>query len=456
MKRDGLKIARNWLKLANGKPLIVRGARRVGKTWLVRRLAKEKGRQLIEFNFEQEPLAAEQFDLKGPQPFLKSLEGDTGKRVEPESSLLFLDSVGGGAEALDKLIGLAEKIPELPVIVAGSFLDTNGRSTLPSDRQVKSINLEPLSFEEFLSACGHEALRKFLGEYELGEAIETQAHEILLELHSDYMRVGGMPEAVVCWSEGKSMEDCVKVHRSILETFRIDSSKYTGRIPLDRFARLLSSVPPMLGEKFKYTRVSGADRSAALKQALERLAQARLCCQVKASAARKLPLESDAREGFFKVIFADVGLASTALGAQRGVSPYEAADDPSASERPLAIQAIGQALRVLQVENPSPQLCYWARENKGSEAEVDYVFESHGRIVPIVLRAGATGKLRSLHLLMTERNLSLAVRINTEKPSVTSMKTRLSHVQKNDHCLVSLPCYLAGQVHRLIGDVSYV
>lgn len=207
----------------------------------------------------------------------------------------------------------------------------------------------------------------------------------------------------------------------------------------------------MIGQKFVYSRVDRDERAAALRQAVELLCGARVCHRVEATHATGPPLGAESDDRRYKLLLVDVGLVSASLGVS-----LTDLDRPEAlvmaNEGAIAEQAVGQALRVVEPPFHEPKLHYWARDTPGSEAEVDYVIQQGTRIVPIEVKAGATGGLRSLHVLMAARGWKRAVRFNADRPSVTQVSTPTSGGDRATYELVSLPLYLAANVGRILHD----
>ncbi|MBI4703602.1 MAG: DUF4143 domain-containing protein [Deltaproteobacteria bacterium] len=194
-------------------------------------------------------------------------------------------------------------------------------------------------------------------------------------------------------------------------------------------------------------------RAAPLRQALDLLAKARLCHVVRASACTGVPLGAEVRQGVVKAILLDVGLVSAALG----LSPQAILAPPDmilANEGALAEQAVGQALRAAEPSFKEPALVYWTSEQRGSQAEIDYVIEHGARVVPVEVKAGTTGRLKSLHLFMALRRLPLAVRFNADMPSVVEVNAKTTTGHPARYQLLSLPLYVASEIHRWIAAVA--
>ena len=443
-----------WLGGPQRLPLVVRGARQVGKTWLVREAVRTAGRDLLELNLERDPAPAAWFDRKDPIKVIRALEAHTGKRVDVSNTVLFIDEIQAAPNVFAALRWFAEEMPALPVVAAGSLLDfvlADHSFSMPVGR-ISYLHLEPMTFEEFLAATGNELLLERLQDADLTDDY-SGFHSRLSELFQEYVVIGGMPAAVLRWCESGSLLACAEVQEALLTTYRDDFAKYSGRIPASRLERVLSAVPRLLGRKFVYSQVDRDSRSTALAHALDLLCKARLCSRVQASHATGLPLSAEIRERVFKVLFVDVGMVAAALGVVQPSLP--SLDELLLVNRGgIAEQAVGQALRALTPRFREPRLFYWARDRKGSEAELDYVLQHGLDVVPIEVKAGKTGALKSLHLFMGLRGGSTAVRFWADLPSVTNVDVRTTEGLPVTYRLLSLPLYMAGQLSRLLAALA--
>ena len=455
MERSASTELLSWIERAGRRPLVLRGARQVGKTWLARELAKQTGRTLLELNFERDPQAAALFETSDPQAVLLGVEAYLRRRARPAQAILFLDEIQAAPEILARLRWFAEELPALPVIAAGSLLDfalAEHSFSMPVGR-ISYLHLEPMSFEEFLAAVGETELLELVQVANLVDVIPAPLHERLLDQLRDYVLVGGLPAAVQVWCGERSTLDVARVQQDLLATYRDDFARYSGRIPVRRLDRVLTAVPRLLGNKFKYSQVDPDQRAAALRHALDLLCMARLCHRVQASDCTGIPLGAEVRERTFKVILLDVGLASAAMGlAPQALRSLR--DVGLVNEGGLAEQLAGQALRASELPFREPALHYWTRHKRGSQAEIDYVVQHGATIVPIEVKAGATGSLKSLHLFMAMRKLPLALRLATSPPSLVQVRTRTSTGQDARYRLLSLPLYLAGQLGRWLDLAS--
>ncbi len=316
MKRNALILLLDWLIQPSRKPLVLRGARQVGKTYLVRELARVKQLQLIELNFEKNPEHKSLFASNDVKKILLSLETLQNKVIDIHTSLLFLDEVQAAPELLAKLRWFSEELPELAVIATGSLLDfilNEHDFSMPVGR-ISYFHLVPLSFEEFLIATERHKTVEYLESYRLGDEIPQALHEQLLSYLRDYFLIGGLPASIVAWLQSESLITVSQVHQDLIATYRDDFNKYARRINKERLEEVLFSLPKQLGGKFVYSHVNKDVPSVSLKRALELLCTARVCHRVFSNQAQGIPLASGKRATPFKVILLDIGLIHSLMG----------------------------------------------------------------------------------------------------------------------------------------------
>lgn len=451
MERIALQYLEKWLTSGDRKPLVIRGARQVGKTWLVRYFAKQSNKQLIELNLEKQPLHATLFESNDPHQILLNLSAIHHQKIDPEHCLLFLDEIQTAPHLLSKLRWFAEDLQQLPVVAAGSLLEftlDDHAFSMPVGR-INYMHLEPFSFEEFLLASNQKTLYEYIVNYDLSTDFPMAIHQQLMTLFKEYLFVGGLPAVVVNWMKDRSLSKVNQIQQDLWATYRDDFSKYRRRIALERLDETAMAIPKMLGQKFVFKRVNTAVQANTIKQVLDMLAKARICHRVSGCAANGVPLAAGIQEKYFKEIFMDVGLCCAALGLN--LVQINAADEIALiNSGGIAEQVVGQLLRTVDPPYIEPALYCWHREVLGSNAEIDYVIQHENKVIPIEVKAGSTGSLKSLHLFMELKKLPLAVRINSDLPSKTDINVKTQKQQLIEYSLLSLPFYLVGQVHRLV------
>jgi len=455
MFRSALDYLRDWTTRASRKPLVIRGARQVGKSHLVRMLAGEAFENLLEVDLEAEPDAATLFASKDPRAIVELLEARYATPVAPGSTLLFLDEVQAAPELLACLRYFYERMPELHVVAAGSLLDFALREhtfSMPVGR-IEYLHLGPMTFEEFLRALDKERLAHFLAGWTIGQDVPEALHNELSRLVRRFLIVGGMPASVDAFVSSGTSDESEAVKQGILSTYRDDFSKYRRRSDPSRLEKLFSRIPHLVGRKFMYSQVDREDRSRELGVALEMLCMARVAHKVRHSAANGIPLRAEADERRFKVLFVDVGLMCRSSGL--GILDLEAAEDPLlVNSGAVCEQFVGQHLVHSGEPHDEPEVFCWMREKSQSSAEVDYVISFGETIVPVEVKAGKTGTLKSLHVFLREKERSFALRFNTDAPSLLDATTSLADGRNRRFRLLSLPLYMVGQARRLCREGS--
>ncbi len=450
MYRHEMDDLERWHGRARRKPLIIRGARQVGKTTLVRLFAERSFDRLAEVNFERDPQLASLFASNDPAATVERLELHLDLDVTPGRTLLFLDEIQAAPEVLASLRYFYEELPSLHVVAAGSLLELaleRPTFSVPVGR-IEYLHLGPMQFEEFLLAAGKARLVGLLNEYQLGDEVPAPIHHQLMRWLRSFLIVGGMPDAVRASMESDSHQESEAVKHSILATFRDDFGKYGPRADVTRLRKVFDRLPLMVGDKLKYVHIDRGERAKDLAAALHLLSLARVAYRVRHSAAAGVPLGAQADERKFKALFLDVGLMATASGLT--LLDLERAEDVMMVNRgALCEQLVGQHLLYSAPSWEEPQLFYWAREKRGSSAEVDYVISQGREIIPVEVKAGKTGTLKSLHVFLREKGRRLALRLSSAPPSILDSATSLSDSNNIPFRLVSLPLYMAGQVRRL-------
>lgn len=434
-----------WFESKRRKPLVLRGARQVGKSTLVRMFAHSRGLILHEVNLERHLYLREVFRSNDLNRILGELQGLCGEIRDKRAAILFLDEIQAVPEALPALRYFLEDLPELAVVAAGSLLEftlSDHSFSMPVGR-ISYLHLEPLSFSEFLLAADPE-LHRFFVAWRLGDELPESRHRMLLRRQREYLVVGGMPEAVLAWLESGLFGDVQQAQREIVDTYIDDFAKYAKQAHLARLQRVFRGVPAHLGRKIKYSSLSPLDRSAEVKSAIDLLSKARVCHYVHHSDCSGLPLGVGQDDSVFKLLFLDVGLVSLQLGLDW--AQVQRLDERTLlNEGPLAEQFVGQELLGRHHGLQLPELHYWLREGRSNNAKLDFVVQLGTDILPIEVKAGKSGSLKSLHRFMTEKKAARALRFDLNPPSRQIL--RVGEVTSE---LVSLPLYFSGRALELL------
>lgn len=450
MYRKQLENLFMWKDRQNRKPLVIRGARQVGKTFLVREFGKEAFKYYIEINFDETPSKAELFQYDDLEVILRYLSIDSQIPVIPGETLIFLDEIQRAPAVFAKLRYFFEKKPDLHIITAGSLLDfvlAEHNFSMPVGR-IEYIFMGPLDFSEFLKGMGEKTLWSFIKGFRIGDSIPRSIHGKLLEMNRLYMGIGGMPSAVREYADSGSFQNVERELTSILLTYRDDFSKYGRKIDSYLLQNVLDRVPHLVGRKVKYTEISRDEKSALIKQSLDLLTKARVISPVFHSAGNAVPLRAEKKEKDFKLLYLDIGLLMRSLG----LNLLDLKDEQMllSNRGALAEQFIGQQFLNCFPEYEEPELFYWNREKAGTSSELDYLVQKGGKIIPVKVKSGMTGSLKSLHVFAALKKSELAIRFNLDQPSVVDVETSIPSMEVHNYRLISLPLYLATETGRLM------
>ena len=454
MKRTAMKYLREWAKSPTRKPLLLRGARQVGKTHLVRQFAAENYEDLIELNFEKDPSLVEFFADLSPKQIISLLEMRFAKEIEPGKSLLFFDEIQAAPRAIQALRYFKEEAPSQHVVAAGSLLDfVFGQEELPVPvGRVEYLHLKPMNFTEFLDGLGQTQVAEYIRGFQLGNRSSAAMHRHILMWLRRYIMVGGMPEVVKTYRDTESFGRVDQMKEALLATFRDDFGKYRGRMDDDLMRSVFNKIPGLIGEKLKYVKVARDVKATRIADVLERLCRAGIMSKVVHSSANGIPLGAESNPKIFKPLFLDVGLMLRASGLN--MTDLNGEEELMVVNRgAVAEQIVGQEMLAAGPIWEEHQLFYWMREKKTASAEVDYLTSRGTTVIPVEVKAGSTGRLKSLHVFLHEKGCHLGVRLGTGPAQLTDIDLRLPTSQHVSGQLLSLPLYLAGEIERLLGTV---
>ncbi len=460
MKRFEEKKLNAWLNSPYRKPLVIRGARQVGKSTMVRQFARENGLTLHEVNLERHPTLADAFKTHDIKRILGEIQFICGKGpVNVEKSLLFLDEIQATPVAIQTLRYFYEDCPELRVIAAGSLMEfalSKKTFTMPVGR-IEYLFLGPMTFEETLLSLGEEHLLELLRGYRTTDAFPMSAHERLLELQRIFLLVGGMPEAVQRFVDTRDFDGVLDIHASIVETYRDDFAKYAGRTDLLRLHKIFDYVPKGIGEKFKYVRIDPGEQARELKKAVDLLAKAQVIMRAFHTDASGPPLGATIDDRIFKPFFLDCGLVNFICGI-RQISPEILKRREFINEGKIAEQFIAQHIPCLGNRNTRPLLTYWLREGRSKNAEVDFIVQLDQWIVPIEVKAGKSGTLKSLQQFALQKGSERAVRFDLNPPSLMNVRHSLRQPGQTLNVsfdLLSLPLYMIEELPRIFKESAW-
>jgi uncharacterized protein len=415
MKRDIYNALKFWQDDSSRQPLLVRGARQIGKTYIINQFGCNEFHSLITLNFERNPEYKDIFSHNDPKIIIEQIALFVGKSVVPGKTLLFLDEIQDCPEAIMSLRYFFEEMPGLHIIGAGSLLEfsLNVEDFRVPVGRVQYMYMGPMSFGEFLEAKGEIELRSYVNDYANLEKISNGLHDKLNELVRKYFIIGGMPAAVKEYVNSGDILKCQRIQHAIVETFIDDFSKYAKVSKVPYLKKIFNSAPAFIGNKFVYAKVDAQARSRALKQAVDLLNQADVIHYVKRTSGAGLPLESGVKDNFFKIILLDIGLMHAISGVYSETAKQK--DFTAIFNGAVAEQFVGQEFIAYNKPEIRPRLYYWAREAKNSSAEVDYIITKNSQIIPVEIKSGAKGRMKSLHLFIKKFNTEKAVKISQAK-----------------------------------------
>lgn len=416
------KFLSEWKNESNRKPLLLRGARQVGKSSAIRQLGKTF-KYFVEVNFERDREIMSVFtgSLKA-KDIATRLSAFYGIPVIPGETLLFLDEIQACSEAIHSLWFFYEDYPELHVIAAGSLLEFALKNmTSFGVGRVRSLFMYPMSFDEFLVATGNEGWIDVKRNASPQNPVFDALHTKLVEAFRNYLMVGGMPEAVSVWADTQDYLKCQQVQDDIILAYEDDFSKYEEKADPMLLRQTLRSVASQIGSKFVYSRVQGDYRSEKVKAALELLKDAGLIRATVHTAANGIPLGAGINDKFIKYIFMDSGLLLRLLGLENTGGPSETSRlilVGSASDlvNKGSITEMTAGLELLKYSSPTQRhdLYYWQNLSRGAQAEVDYVIVKDMKAVPLEVKAGTIGSMKSMYRFMADKHLEYGIRTSLE------------------------------------------
>lgn len=441
-QRHIIKQLETWKSSINRKPLVLRGARQVGKTTLVKKFA-EQYRQSIFLNLEKPADIAifKRYDnVKTIIEFLFLSHNISS--IEEKDTLLFIDEVQEHPKTIQLLRYFYEEVPALNVIVAGSLLEfaTKEIRSFPVGR-VENLYLYPLNFQEYLVAINHNRALEEL----LKVPIRSVAQQILLNLFHRYAIIGGMPEVVKVDIESNNLFELSRVYESIWSTYKYDVEKYASRESERRIIKhIMKTAHSSISQRIKFHNFGNSNyRSREVSQALNNLDNAKIIQLIYPTVSIDPPIIPDIKKSP-RLQFLDTGIVNYALGVQANMLGMK--DLSKAFKGAIIPHLITQELiSINSLTDNKPN--FWVREKKQSSAEVDLVYVYAGKIIPIEVKSGATGSLKSLQQFMIRSNHPYAIRFYMGKFRVERLRT----IEGTPFLLMNLPYFLGTQLPKYIG-----
>lgn len=409
-----------WAKRKDRKPLLLRGARQVGKSTAVRHLG-ESFDSFVEINFEKQPEYKKVFEGNlVVTRIVSEISAMSAMPVVPGKTLLFLDEIQDCQEAIMALRFFKEDMPGLHIIAAGSLLEF-ALAELPTFGvgRIHSMYMHAMTFDEFLEANGETILLDNKRKASSDQPLPETLHNKLVGLMRSYFLVGGMPEAVGKWVETHDYLQCQEVQDDIISGYEDDFPKYKKKIDPVLLRLTMRSAAVQVTKKFSYSEVGGGYRTEDVKKALEMLLLSGICTQVVRTDANGIPLGSESDLSYRKILILDSGLLlrllnMSSVDVSKITSEILTEDTADlVNKGPMAEMVAGLEMLRYKTPNLRHELYYWVRLAKNSQAEVDYI-EAKGEVLPIEVKAGMRGGMKSLWIFMREKGLTSAIRCSLE------------------------------------------
>jgi len=428
LNRNIYETLKSWKKEKNRHPLLIRGARQIGKTFITNKFGTNEFKSFITLNFERNIEYKDIFTTYNPVEILERITLYTGKEIKQGETLIFFDEIQECPKAIMSLRYFYEEMPNLHIIGAGSLLEFTLKSEdfrMPVGR-VQYLYMFPLSFGEFMNAIGEKKLYNHISHLPNLVKLPDSLHNKLIEYIRKYFIIGGMPAVVNEYIQSHNILKCQKIQHLIIDTYTDDFSKYARQSKFKYLKKVFSAVSSMVGQKFVYAKVDKSIKSRDLKEALELLETAGVIYRVKCTSGGGLPLEASVKENFYKMIFLDVGLMHAINGIYS--ETIKEKDLTAIFKGAVAEQYAGQEIITSQNHYIKPKLYYWAREAKNSNAEIDYLIEKNGKIIPLEIKSGSSGRMKSMKMFIENYEVEKGIKI--------------SQAKYNDYLnIVSLPFY---------------
>ncbi len=393
MKRHIFKELRDWKQSPSRKPLILQGARQVGKTYILDAFGKSDFQHCAYINFEQDNRAKQIFeqDLK-PERILKALALHLGIQITANNTLIFFDEIQACPNALNSLKYFCEQAPNYYLVSAGSLLGVklSNSKGFPVGK-VNFLELYPMTFFEFLQAIGKKQLADYLDDITVIEPLDSAIHDDLCDLLKLYLYIGGMPEAVKTYIENQDIQSVRKIHDEIIKAYLLDFSKHAPENQIMKITSIWNSLPNQLAKenkKFSFSVMKSGARAREYEIALQWLIDAGLIYIAYNITVPKLPLKAYCDENAFKIYCLDVGI----LGALSDLNPKIILEQNALFSEFKGALTENLAAQLLKNKNRK-QLFYWSSHNT---AEVDFIVPFENTILPLEIKSGMSNKKKSL------------------------------------------------------------
>lgn len=433
LAEDDLKI---WFNKANRMPLILRGARQVGKSTLVRLFCESQKLELLEINLEKERLKSAETTSLSIQNILDEIQFKAKKKIT-KSSLIFLDEIQEQPKLLAALRYFYEERPEVAVIAAGSLLEIALKTenfSFPVGR-IEFYHLSPMSFTEFLWATSNDFLSEKLDQLEFSPALHEQAKKELVK----YYYIGGMPKAVKTYIEEKSLIPVREIQEQILQTYLADFPKYNARIQSDRVNRVFHAIALQLGKKIIYQKIDPSSQAKDIRRIIELLIDARVLINCVHTSGNSVPMVGESDSSIYKLYYLDIGLLNCLMRLDLEAIDQEMNNNIN-SKGVLAEQFVAQHLAYIYGHSAPPELFYWLRDKGSQKGEIDFLIQYKQEIVPIEVKSVKSGHLKSLFYFLKEKNKKMGIKVSLEEYHLEKIQHKIENqIIKGE--LINLPLY---------------
>ena len=430
MKRNAIHDLEKWKKDEERKPLVLRGARQVGKTWLMKEFGRNYYNNFVYFNFDEEDELKSIFETnKNPYRIIELLSMISGEKILPEETLIIFDEIQECPEALNTLKYFKEKANEYHVVSAGSLLGT--LLAKPKSYPVGMVNLLdifPLTFDEFLEAID-PVLSSYYESISKGQQIEDIFHNRLLEAYNYYLIIGGMPECVASWVKYKDPARISQIQRELIEIYENDFSKHNGKVNSGRILMVFRSIVSQLAkpnEKFMYGAVRDGGRARDFEEAIEWLVSAGMLNRVYNVSKMEHPLSAFDKLDQFKLFVFDTGLLKHMAGIDNSAILLKANYQ---FKGPLTENYVLQQLRDQFEMEPR----YYSDKN----SEIDFVLQYRTEIIPVEAKGGEDKSAPSFKKYIADVNPNYALRFSKRG-------------YRKDGAVTNIPLYLARKTRELL------
>ena len=431
---------REWAESSHRKPLVLRGARQVGKTTVVKEFAKEFD-TFLHLNLEQQADKKVFEANHSPEDVLTGIYLLKNKERKQGKTLLFIDEIQTSPKAVALLRYFYEEMPDLFVIAAGSLLETliDKHISFPVGR-VEYMALRPCSFSEFLGAIGEEQIKEKLLTGELPDTI----HERVMKLFNEYVLVGGMPEVVALYAEKRDIVALRKVYDTLLNGYQDDVEKYANnKMEANVLRHILKNGWRYAGQRIKFECFGESNyKSREVGEAFRTLEKAMLLELVYPTVSTDLPISPDLKKSP-KLLWLDTGIVNYV--AKNQLELFGTQDISEHWKGKVAEHIVGQELLATN-ESVSSQRNFWVREARNSQAELDFVIQSDTQLLPIEVKSGHNSKIKSMHLFMEQAKSNLAIRFWNSSFSNDIIKLPSGKT----YTLLNFPFYYAECIEKIV------